>query len=123
MIGDDPELAIASGADGVHFKRDAYLRGPISWRNHCPDWLITMAGMKGPQTYQGNLSCLDGLLVSSVFESQSPSAGPAIGVGAFKEICRTLTVPVFALGGINKQTASDLIGSGAAGLAGVSGFI
>ena len=121
LIGDDPELAIEVGADGVHFRRDAKLRAPTVWRQDCPEWLISMAGMKSGR-YAGDLSVLDGLLISCVFPSQSPSAGEPIGVDALAQKTRALPVPIFALGGINSKTAPELIGSGAAGIAGI-GFL
>ncbi len=123
LIGNDPELAIACGADGVHFRRDAALEKPALWRERCPDWIITMAGLKGRQDYTGNLNVLDGLIVSSIFESQSPSAGPAISAERLGEVCANLNVPIIALGGVNVKTARALIGSGAAGFAGVSGLV
>ena len=118
LIGDDPQLAIEVGADGVHFRRDAALTGPTLWRRRCPDWLISMAGIKTGD-YTGDVSILDGLLLSTIFPSQSPSAGEPIGVEALKEKTRKLPVPVFALGGVNSKTAPKLIGSGAAGIAGI----
>jgi len=118
LIGDDPELAIEVGADGVHFRRDNALVEPTLWRQRCPDWVISMAGIKSGN-YIGNLSVLDGLLISSVFASQSPSAGEPIGVEGFTQKTRDLPVPIFALGGINKDTAPKLLGSGAAGIAGI----
>lgn len=118
LIGDDPELAIEVGADGVHFRRDAKLTDPTLWRQRCPDWLISMAGIKSGD-YIGDLSVLDGLLVSSVFPSQSPSAGDPIGAERFTQLVRYLPAPIFALGGVNKKTAPKLLGSGAAGIAGI----
>lgn len=122
LIGNDPELAIEVGADGVHFKRDAQLKNPTLWRKRCPDWLITMAGVKDGTPYTNDLTILDGLIVSSIFESDSPTSGTAIEVSTLTQTCETLPVSVFALGGINVNTAQALIGSGAAGLAGVSGL-
>ena len=121
LIGADPDLAIQVGADGVHFKRDKSLTHPKMWRARCPEWIITMAGIKSGQ-YSADLSILDGLLVSSVFKSQTPSAGPPIGVKAFTNYTKTLDCPVFALGGINARTAPKLIHSGAYGLAGIRGL-
>ena len=121
IIGADPGLAIAVGADGVHFKRDAALKLPQLWRKRCPDWIISMAGIKSG-AYSGDLSVLDGLLISPVFQSQSPSAGEPIGVSNFSAQIQTLKCPVFALGGIHEQTAPELIGTGAYGLAGIRGF-
>ena len=123
LIGADPKLAIEVGADGVHFRRDAEVALPNLWRRRCPDWIITMAGLKGGAEYRGDLTRLDGLIVSSVFASQSPSAGNPIGVEAFMAMCRDLPVSVIALGGIHSGNVGQLIGSGAAGLAGVSGIL
>lgn len=121
LIGDDPELAVESGADGVHFRRDAKVEAPNVWRQKKPHWLITMAGLK-IGTYSGDLSGLDGLFLSSIFPSQSPSAGHPIGVEALTGFAGQLNIPIFALGGISPETAPELVGSGAAGLAGVSGI-
>lgn len=123
LMGHDPKLAISIGADGVHFRRDARLQAPMLWRQNCPDWIITMAGLKGPQNYSGHLSVLDGLLISSVFYSKSPSAGDPIGPAVLAEHCASLAVPVFALGGVNARTASRLENTGAAGMAGVEGLL
>ena len=132
LIGADPLLAIKIGADGVHFRRADGLSQARLWKKRCPDWIITMAGFKPvnikvsgnkQESYKQDLSCLDGLFISPVFESQSPSAGPPIGIAGLKAAVANLDTPVFALGGINQATAAQLIGSGAAGLAGVSGVL
>lgn len=120
LIGADPDLAIRVGADGVHFRRDNALILPALWRQRCPDWIITMAGVKDGSGYQRELSVLDGLFVSSVFDSQSPSAGSAIGVGGLRAAIDQQDVPIIALGGVNVSNCSRLVGSGAAGIAGVS---
>ena len=118
LIGDDPELAVAVGADGVHFRRDAELRGPRLWRRRCPGWIITMAGVKAGSS-AAPLDTLDGLLVSSVFPSRSPSAGTPIGVEGLDKATR-LGAPVFALGGIHAGNVDQLAGLPIAGVAGVS---
>lgn len=123
LIGNDPELAVRVGADGVHFRRDPNLTAAMIWRRRCPDWLITMAGVKDETPYTGDLSVLDGMIVSSVFPSSSPTAGKPIGTVKLTRMCARIPAPVFALGGINADTAPELIGSGAAGLAGVSGLL
>ena len=122
LIGNDPELAADIGADGVHFSRDAALRGPIKWRTAKPNWIITMAGLKSG-AYLAPLSSLDAVFVSSIFPSQSPSAGTPIGPGALRRRAKALPVPLFGLGGIDAGTAPQLIGTGAVGLAAIGGLI
>lgn len=123
LIGADPELAKQVRADGVHFTRDATLKQPHIWREKRPDWLITMAGLKGIQDYKGKLSVLDGLFISSVFPSKSPSAGEPVGVESLTRLQAELGVPIFALGGITAETAPSLIGSGISGLAAIDGIL
>ena len=118
LVGDDPELAEAVGADGVHFRRDAEVEGPLEWRSRQPDWLITAAVVK-EGGYTASLAPVDALLVSSVFPSRSPSAGTPLGVEAFRKRARELPVPVYALGGVHAGNIG-LLPPGIAGVAGVS---
>ena len=118
LIGDDPELAMAVGADGVHFRRDPDIAAPRLWRERCPGWLISMAGVKAGG-YTAPLDTLDGLLVSSVFPSRSPSAGTPLGVEGLERATR-LGAPVYALGGIHAGNVDQLAGLPLAGMAGVS---
>ncbi len=122
LIGTDTELALAVDADGVHFPRDAALNEPRKWRAAQPEWIITMAGIKDGE-YLAELSGLDGLFVSSIFDSHSPSAGEPISPEALTRLCQSLSVPIYALGGITPQTAKRLIGTGAAGLAAIDGIL
>ncbi len=122
LIGNDPELAMAIGADGVHFSREAFLSAPIKWRKTHPEWIITMAGLKSGH-YRAPLDSLDALFVSSVFESRSPSAGSPIGPQALKDRAARLPVPLYALGGVDAGTTLQILGSGAAGLAAIEGLI
>ena len=122
LIGNDPELAKRVSADGVHFARDAKLSGPIKWRAKHPDWIITMAGLKSG-AYLAPLDSLDALFISSIFPSQSPSAGTPIGAQALKDRCTRLPVPIYALGGVSAGTAPQLINTGATGLAAIEGLI
>ncbi|WP_409432739.1 N-acetyltransferase [Litorimonas sp. RW-G-Af-16] len=123
LIGADIGLAKMVKADGVHLRREDGLAVAEKLRKQHPDWIISMAGLKGPQDYDGDLSVLDALFISSIFPSRSPSAGEAIGVGKLSELTRTLPVPIYALGGVTSATAAKLIGSGAAGLAAIDGIL
>lgn len=130
LIGADPDLAIKCGADGVHFRRDSTLTLPKLWRARCPDWIITMAGVKPTvrkrdyaDDYHSGLSVLDALFISSIFTSSSPSAGQPMGVDVLSQMAMDLMVPLIALGGINDATADSLRGVPLAGVAGRFSFL
>jgi len=121
LIGNDPRLAEDIGANGVHMPRAALAKDIEAIRREHPNWIITQAAPKDGSFIE--TQNLDAILVSAVFPSKSPSAGEAIGVEALTQIVKNSPVPVFALGGINQDTAPRLIGSGTAGFAAIEGII
>lgn len=121
LIGNDPELALACGADGVHFTRATLGETLLRWRNAQPNWIISAAGAKD-RLETRPLETLDALFLSPVFASDSPSAGTPMGVEALTLLTDHYSCPVFALGGINKDNAATLADSGIAGIAAIDGF-
>jgi len=63
------------------------------------------------------------LLLSPVFATQSHPGAKGLGTLAFRRLVRACPLPVYALGGVNAQTIGRLKGSGAAGAAGIGGFL
>lgn len=121
LIGNDPDLALACAADGVHFTRSTPGATLRRWRDTRPDWIISAAGAKdGFDTRP--LEALDALFLSSVFASDSPSAGTPIGVEALRSLTDHYACPVFALGGINPDNVAGLLGCGLAGFASIDGL-
>ncbi|MGB6318916.1 MAG: N-acetyltransferase [Litorimonas sp.] len=118
LIAQDPQRAHAVGADGVHFTRHTPGDTLRRWRNARPGWIVTTSAAKGAKDPRP-LDGLDGLFVSSIFASDSPSAGTPIGTGALKTFAADAPCPVFALGGITADTVGALHGTGVAGIASV----
>ncbi len=121
LIGNDPELAIACSADGVHFPRTISRRVLKHWRDVKPDWVISSAAAKNERD-QRAVETLDAMFLSSIFPSSSPSAGTPIGVTALQSFITACPCPVFALGGITGTTVSQLKGTGIAGIAAIGGL-
>ncbi len=121
LIGADAKLAEQVGADGVHLP-ERTLERVLDLRLRHPAWLITGAAHNERAVAKCADLNLDAALLSPVFASTSPSAGTPLGVKALKRLAGTYKVALMALGGVNVRTAPALPGTGAAGLAGVSGF-
>ena len=115
LVGADPELACQVGASGVHW----------------PQRLIHLAHRSAPRFALNTLSAhtpsdvlgpqprwADARVLSTVFPSNSRSAGPAIGATRFRLAANDARLPVYGLGGINTENATQIASS--AGLAGVS---
>ena len=121
LIGQDCELAIACGADGVHFAQKELELSRL-WARRCPDWVLTGATHDGPSLARACALPLDAVMLSPVFDTQSVGSGKPLGLKLFSQLTRASSKPVIALGGINAATAPYLLGSGAAGLAAISGL-
>lgn len=63
----------------------------------------------------------DFVTFSPVYEPASKAGyGPGVGVEALARVCNSLTIPVFALGGINPDNAVETLKAGAYGVAVIS---
>ena len=122
LIGRDAELAQACGADGLHLPEIDSRRGPALRAAH-PGWILTGAAHSEGAVAACAAAGLDAALLSPVFRSASRSAGQSLGLPQFSAIARAAALPVYALGGVNAETAPGLIGSGAAGIAAVEGLL
>lgn len=106
LIAADPGLARSVRADGIHWpQREAHRAR--AWATRRPDWLMTASahdrtGVRRPAPGIG------AVFLSPVFESASPSAGPALGPVRAARLARSARTAVYALGGINPATVSDL---------------
>jgi len=87
-----------------------------------PDWTVTGAAHSLEAARLAAEFGCDAVLASTVFASASPSAGPPMGAEAFAALVAAAPLPVYALGGVNVETARELVSSGAAGFAMVEAF-
>ncbi|ADU11832.1 thiamine monophosphate synthase [Asticcacaulis excentricus CB 48] len=123
LIGQDVALAEDVAADGVHLPERALSNAPDVRERH-REWLITGA-CHGCETLDlAEVTALDGLFISPVFASHSPSAkGVApLGLKGIQMFCDLSPVPVLGLGGIGADNAEQLTHSGLAGFGAVEAF-
>ena len=118
LISADADLALACGAQGVHLPERLVHRAP-RLRARWPGRLITGAAHDASALRRAARAKLDAALLSAVFPSLSPSAGPPIGPVRLSSLVRGASLPVYALGGVDGDTAPRLRGTGVAGLAAV----
>jgi thiamine-phosphate pyrophosphorylase len=119
LIGAD---AVRVPGAGVHLPERLAHRARALKRAR-PGVLVTVAAHSLPALIRARRAGADAALLSLVFESRSPSAGPPLGPVRFAALVRAAGLPVYALGGVKTKNAPRLKGSGAAGLAMVEGLI
>jgi thiamine-phosphate pyrophosphorylase len=121
LINDRADVAIASGAHGVHL------------RSNWPD--VRRIRAIAPAGFIVSVAChsigdvrraagegADYALLAPIFPPISkPDSRPTLGVDAIRQ-ASGLGVPVIALGGITEANTADCISAGAAGVAGITIF-
>lgn len=117
LIAADPDLALEVGADGVHWP-EARLGQARAWRNRFQ--LQTASAHSHRAILRASQLELDAVLVSSVFPSDSPSAGRPLGAPRFRRLVSASPLPVYGLGGVTAKNARQICAF--AGLSGISGF-
>jgi thiamine-phosphate pyrophosphorylase len=122
LAGADAGLAARIGADGVHLpeRRAGMARGIKRAR---PTWIVTAAAHSETAMVAARRAGADVVFVSPVFASASPSAGRPIGALRFAALAIRARLPVFALGGLNADTARRLAQTRAAGAAAVEALL
>jgi thiamine-phosphate pyrophosphorylase len=119
LIADDPQLAVQSGAAGLHLPQ-ARMREAAHWRTRFPHWIITssahsLRALMGAQY-------LDAVFLSPVFATTShPNARILTPVRA-AFIAAQAPVPVYALGGITPRNAA-LLPPSFSGIAAISSLL
>ena len=113
VVNDDLEAALELGC-GVHLgqsdpgierARDAGITLGISVAKRREAAVAEFSGA----TYLG---------AGPVWKTPSKSdAGPPIGLDGLRDVCRSVSIPVVAIGGIDASNAADCIRAGAAGVA------
>lgn len=117
LVSADPDLARRIGADGVHWpeaKLQARKRRPPGSHS-----LIETASAHSRRSLVAAArSGVDAAIISTVFASRSATASTPMGVLRFRELARASPLPVYALGGINTDTAGRIFSGARTRIAG-----
>jgi thiamine-phosphate pyrophosphorylase len=120
FVNDRIDVAIASGADGIHLPA-AGIPPADARRMAGESILIGVSTHDDGEVGRAAAAGADFVVYGPIFAPLSKATGfaPARGVESLKEVCRNAAIPVYALGGITAERIADLRGSGAAGVAAI----
>ena len=112
-----PQIAVESGADGVHLPESS----ESMERGLLPAGLMVGRSVHSPGAITRALRAGTDLLVAgAVFPTAShPGVAPA-GVELIEQACRSTDVPVIGIGGIGPANAASVVCAGAVGVAVIS---
>jgi thiamine-phosphate pyrophosphorylase len=112
LLNDRPDLAAASGADGVHVGQDdmpvARARERVG-----EEALVGLSTHSMQQAQSGCRSGADYIAVGPVHATPTKEGRPAIGVEPLRYAAAHIDVPWFAIGGIDAATIGEVVAAGA----------
>ncbi len=123
IVNDRVDVAIASGANGVHLGQDDF---PISLARKMLGGDAIIGGSAG--SLEEARRCLeegaDYIGVGPVYPTASKAdAGPAGGLKLLEEIVKSVPLPVIAIGGITRENSPLVMRAGAFGIAVISAVV
>ncbi len=119
FVNDNVEVALASGADGVHVGQDDLPIAEVR-RLVGPDLLIGVTvhtPAEAEEAEAGGANCLG---AGAMFATTTKTDAQPMSKDRLAAICEAVSIPVVAIGGISKQNMAELKGTGIAGFALVS---
>ena len=119
IINDNVDVALKSGADGVHVGIEdapvADIRKKVG-----KDFIIGATAKTIEQAKNSEASGADYLGVGAVFPSPTKKNAIRISTEQLREICTSVSIPAVAIGGISKDNVQEIKGGGMDGIAVVS---
>ena len=119
VINDNIDVAIASNADGVHLGQDD-IPADKARKILGNDKIIGISVQTVEDAILAEKNGADYLGVGAVFSTSTKLDASDVSFETLKEICNAVSIPVVAIGGINKDNILELKGSGIDGVAVVS---
>jgi thiamine-phosphate pyrophosphorylase len=121
VVSDRVDVALASGADGVHLRADSI--APELVRRITPRGFVIGRSVHGAQETAA-IAGVDYLIAGTVWASVSkPEGHPILGVDGFSAIVKAARVPVLAIGGVAIDRVRDVASAGGAGIAAIALFM
>src|SRR3954465_7771666 len=112
ILNDDPELARACDADGVHVGQDdigaEQARGRLG-----PAAIVGLSTHSEEQIAASAERPVDYISVGPIWETPTKAGRPAVGLELIRHAAEQAPRPFFAIGGIDPSNAAEVIEAGA----------
>jgi len=127
IVNDRLDVAIAGGAAGVHLGEKCLPEHEaVRWcrsGNAPPEFLVGVSCHSLEEAREAEGAGASYILFGPVFDTPSKrSFGEPQGTARLGEVCRSVRLPVIAIGGVNEKNGAECIRAGAAGIAAIRLF-
>lgn len=122
IINDRADVALVSGADGVHVGQSDM--SPADVRKIVGnDRIVGVSVSSVEEAILAQQEGADYLGAGAVFATTTKPDASVIGLNELRKICKTVNIPVVAIGGITIENIDQVMASGAGGIAVVSAVV
>jgi thiamine-phosphate pyrophosphorylase len=112
VVNDDPDLARACNADGVHVGQDdlpaAEARAALG-----PEGIVGLSTHSEEQIAAAADEPVDYISVGPIWETPTKEGRPAVGLDLIRHAAAVAPHPFFAIGGIDATNAAEVVDAGA----------
>ncbi|TWE00207.1 thiamine-phosphate diphosphorylase [Peribacillus frigoritolerans] len=122
IINDRVDIALAVGADGIHIGQDD-LPLPVVKKMVPEDMIVGVSVSTLEEALEAERNGADYIGVGSVFPTKTKQDATLMALEDLGEICRGVSIPAVAIGGITADNISALSDSGLSGTAVVSAIM
>jgi thiamine-phosphate pyrophosphorylase len=119
LINDRTDVAISTGAAGVHLRGNSVSPARIRAITDA-DLLIGVSCHTADEVRRAAGEGASFAVLAPIFPT--PGKGPALGLGTLAEAASAVRIPVLALGGVTAERVQACTDAGAAGIAAISLF-
>lgn len=123
IVNDRMSIAMECEADGVHLGQSDMDIAEARWM--APDGFIIGCSVSNvEEARRAERDGADYVALSPVFDTTSkPDADRGYGLGMLSKIRKSVDIPVYAIGGINRDNARDVVDSGADAICVISAVV
>jgi thiamine-phosphate pyrophosphorylase len=127
LVNDRVDVACAVGAAGVHLGENSLppsvARKLVDRNAAGRNFLIGVSAHSLEGAMEAEQAGADYVIFGPVYATPSKAGfGEPQGVPRLQEVCKRLTIPVLAIGGITLENAGECVAAGAAGIAAIRLF-
>jgi thiamine-phosphate diphosphorylase len=111
IVNDDPDLAVAAGADGVHVGRDDQ---PVSAARHLVGEarIVGASSNNEEEAIRAEAGGADYVAIGSIFPTKTKSDARPGNLQLARRVATAVRIPVVAIGGINGSNIRDVVDTG-----------
>jgi thiamine-phosphate pyrophosphorylase len=112
IVNDYLDIAIAAEADGLHIGQEDL---PLSVvRKELPiDKIVGLSTTTLVQAQKAETEGADYIAVGSIFSSPTKTSANVVGLKHLRQVRKKVSIPIVAIGGINKENVGEVMAAGA----------